>query len=97
MRSAAPLESEMVPPPAHDPDNAANGPAPWAWACDESSKTEIANAAPRHAGARDGIDGDGMGAPSLPGRTAGTTPPIAKARTSAERLGFDISEIDDGL
>src|SRR5438067_7951492 len=68
MRSLAPLESEMVPPPDHDPDRPANGPAPWAWACAVNSKAS-ANAAPHELRVQDDIDGDGIKLPPV-GRTA---------------------------
>src|SRR5216684_9282382 len=66
MRSLAPLESEMVPPPAHDPDSDPNPPAPCARASTVSSRNASAKVAPRHARAQDGIDRDGMDSPSLP-------------------------------
>src|ERR1700724_3043349 len=62
MRSLSPLESEIVPPPDHDPGRAAKGPALCAWACVENSSA-AAIVRPRHARVNDGIDRDGMNSP----------------------------------
>ena len=63
----------MVPPPDHDPDRPANGPAPWAWACAVNSNAS-ANAAPHELRTQDDIEGDSI-----------KLPPVGRAASVGER------------
>src|SRR6266567_6445381 len=103
MRSLAPLASEMVPPPDHDPDRDVNGPAPWAWASAGSRKKASASAAPPHARAWNGIDREGMSFPCLPRLSAASVcrvPPGGTAavdgRQGPDRAGPALAHIGDG-